>query len=440
MYSDWKRVSEMSRASQRALQNKKLRWFFRHRLPFSPYYQGLFERHGLKFSDFDSTDDLQRIPLTSKVDLAPTEEDRGKPRQFILQPDEHSIKQYFAKDELAKVGWGKITKQDVKKKLEWEFKPLHIHFTTGRTALPTPFTYSAYDLLLLRETGRRLFNVADFSRDNVGLNAFPYSPHLGFWLAYYGLLEAGLTSLATGGGKVMGTQKILDSIERLKVNVLVVIPGYSYHILRQAVAQKRDLSSLKYMVFGAERVSPAFRDKVKELLVQVGAHEVKILATYASTEAKTAWIQCAEHTGYHLYPDLEFIELVDPEGKRVPDGQPGEVVYTALDWRGTVLVRYRTGDLAQGIDDDPCPNCGRTVPRIRLDIQRRSDMKEFNLTKIKGELVNLNNVFPIMSGIKGLDEWQLEVRKKNNDPFDLDEIVIYGSTRDGANFAAVKSA
>lgn len=438
MHTSWSTVSHLSSEEIRELQNKKVRWFFQHKLPYSPYYREQFAKLGMKFSDINTTDDLQKIPLISKADIAPTEEDRARPRKFILQPDEALIKKYATKKELLKLIQLKVQKKDTKAYLEKEYKPLHIHFTTGRTALPTPFTYSSYDLDMLRETGRRAFNVAGFASSNVGLNAFPYSPHLGFWLAYYGLLEAGLTTLATGGGKVMGTQKIMDSIERLKVNVITMIPGYCYHLLREAVKQKRDFSQLKYIVFGAERVSPAFRMKVKELLKEVGAHEVQILATYASTEAKTAWIQCAEHTGYHLYPDLEYIELVDKEGKRVPEGQPGEIVYTSLDWRGTVVVRYRTGDMAQGIEYTPCPHCGRTVPRILPDIQRSSDIKEFHLTKIKGELVNLNNVFPLMSSIQGVDEWQLIVRKRNNDPFDLDEIVVSVSARPGADFSHLK--
>lgn len=437
MYLPWQTVSHLARAEQQELQNKKLRWFFRHKLPYSPFFRRRFEELKLSWSDFSTTDDLQKLPLISKADIAPTEEERAKPRQFILQPDEHLLKKYATKKELLNLVKMKIMKEDPKPVLEKEYKPVHLHFTTGRTALPTPFGYSAYDLDILRETGRRAFNVAGFSSSNVGLNAFPYSPHLGFWLAYYGLLEAGITALATGGGKVMGTQKIMDSMERLKVNVVTMIPGYCYHLLREAVKQKRDFSNLKYIVFGAERVSPAFRDKVKELLAQVGATEVQILATYASTEAKTAWIQCAEHTGYHLYPDLEYIELVDADGRRVKEGEPGEIVYTALDWRGTIVVRYRTGDMAQGIDYSPCPSCGRTVPRILPDIQRKSDVKEFNLTKIKGELVNLNNVFPIMSGIKGLDEWQLIVRKRNNDKFDLDEIVVAVSPKEGKSFDQV---
>lgn len=438
MYHDWKRVTKLSRQELQDLQNSKLRWFFRHKLPYSPFFRAMFDRLHLHWSDFRTTDDLQKLPLISKQDIAPTEQDRAKPRQFILQPDEHLIKKFATKQELLSLVRMKLMHQDPKPALEKEYKPLHIHFTTGRTALPTPFTYSDYDLRLLRETGRRLFDVSGIPSEMVGLNAFPYSPHLGFWLAYYGLLEAGLTSLATGGGKIMGTQKIMDSIERLKVNVVAIIPGYGYHLLREAIKQGRDFSNLKFMIFGAERVSPAFREKMKELLAQVGANEVNILATYASTEFKTAWLQCAEHTGYHLYPDLEFVELVDEDGRRVKEGEPGEVVYTALDWRGTVVVRYRTGDLARGIEYGMCPNCKRTVPRIRPDIQRRSEVKEFHLTKVKGELVNLNNTFPIMSSIKGVDEWQLEIRKRNNDPHDLDELVMHVSAKAGTDFHAVK--
>ncbi len=439
MYQHWRDVSHLSRADQQALQNKKVRWFIQHKLPYSPFYRQWFKHHDLSWSDIQTTDDLQKIPLISKQDVAPTEDDRAKPRKFILQPDEALLKKHATKQELLTLIRLKLARQDPKPMLEKEYKPLHMHFTTGRTAMPTPFTYSDYDLRLLRETGRRLFDVSGIPSEMMGLNAFPYSPHLGFWLAYYGLLEAGLTSLASGGGKIMGTTKIMDAIERLKMNVIAIIPGYGYHLLREAIKQRRDFSTVKYVIFGAERVSPAFREKFKELLAQVGAREVQILATYASTEAKTAWLQCAESTGYHLYPDLEFIELVDPDGRRVKDGEPGEVVYSALDWRGTVVVRYRTGDMAQGIEYGTCPNCKRTVPRILPDIQRRSDFKEFHLTKIKGELVNLNNVFPLMSSIKGLDEWQLEIRKRNNDPHDLDELVMHVSPRSDANMSAVQA-
>lgn len=438
MYENWQKLSKLTREEIQNLQNKKLRHLMKHELPFHPYYRELFKKNKISFSKIKTTDDLIKIPFTTKADLAPTEDDRARPKQFILQPDEKLIKKYAAKTKLIKILWHKILKHDVKLELEKEYKPIHLHFTTGRTALPTPFGYTAYDLENLKESGRRLFDVVNIPREVVAINAFPYSPHLAFWLTYYALTSVGVTSLATGGGKVMGTKKIIDAIERMKAQLLVFIPGYAYHVLRQAVSEGRDFSNVKYVFFGGERVSNGLREKVKELLAKMGSQEVKILATYAMTESKTAWIQCAENTGYHLYPDLEFFEVVDKDGNRVKDGESGELVYTALDWRGSLVVRYKTGDMCQGISYEPCPSCGKTVPRIYPDIQRNSDIKEFHLTKIKGEQVNLNNFYPLLSGIKEIEEWQVEIRKKNNDPYEVDEMLVHVAPKAGVNFEEFK--
>ncbi len=435
---NWAKLSHLSREQIEALQNKRLRHFFKHLAPYSPYYRGLLQKNKLAFDEFRTTTDLLKLPFTSKADLAPTETDPAKPRQFILQPDERMIKKFAPKSQLIKMVWGKLTRKDVKRELEREFKPIHMHFTTGRTALPTPFTYSEYDINQMRESSVRMLDVIQVDRGQVGINGFPYSPHLAFWLAYNALTTLGLTSLQTGGGKVMGTQKIIDAIERLKGGLLLFIPGYAYHMLREAVRQKRDFSSVKYVVFGGERVSQGLRDKTRELLTKLGAHDPKIFATYAMTEGKTAWIQCTEDSGYHLYPDMEYFEVIDKDGNRVKDGEPGELVYTALDWRGSVVLRYRTGDMCPGIDYTPCPHCGRTVPRIKPDIQRNCDVKEFHLTKIKGELVNLNTFYPLLSGIKEIEEWQVTIQKKNNDPYEVDEIVVEVALKTGVNFEQYK--
>ncbi len=433
MNTPWNKLSRFSKEEFRALQNKKLRAFVRHQLMFSPYYRELFTKHNLSPMDIATTDDLVKIPFTTKEDLAPREDERTRPRKFILQPDEQLIKQYFPKGQLLRLAARKLAKKDVKAELEWEYKPVHLHFTTGRSALPTPFAYTSYDVERLKESGKRLLDVSGISHDSVAINGFPYSPHLAFWLAYYAMTTIRMLGLHSGGGKIMGTEKIIDAIQNMKASVVVFIPGYCYHLLRRAVALKKDFSNVKHVIFGGERVSPGLRDKVRELLGQLGAHEVEILATYAMTEGKTAWIQCGEQTGYHLYPDMEFFEVIDENGKRVPEG-PGELVYTALDWRGSVVVRYRTGDRTLGIDYGACPNCGRTVPRILPDLQRVTEIREFNLTKVKGEFVNLNNFYPVLSGMKELEEWQIEIGKVNNDPFEVDELRLFVSMKNPAEF------
>lgn len=434
----WAQISKLSREEIKNLQNKKLACFIKHEIPFSPFYRNMFKKNKISFDEIKTTDDLQKLPFTTKLDIAPTEDNPARPKQFILQPDEKLIKQYAPKLKLIKILLGKITGKDVKRKLEWEYKPVHLHFTTGRTALPTPFAYSTRDIETLKETGERMLNVAQVDRNLTALNAFPYAPHLAFWLAYHAFNKLGMTSLQTGGGKIMGTQKIIDAIERMKMGLIAFIPGYGYHIMREAVKQKRDFSSVKFVISGGERANPNLREKVKELLIQMGAKDPLFFATYAFTEGKTAWIQCCEKSGYHLYPDIEYFEVVDKNGQRVPEGSPGELVYTALDWHGSVVLRYKTGDMVEGIEYEPCPFCGKTVPRIKPDIQRSSEIKEFHLTKIKGELVNLNQFYPVLSSIKEIEEWQVEIKKKNNDPLEIDEIIIYVALKTGANFGQVK--
>jgi len=434
---DWLTLSHLARTEIEALQNRAIKKFFHHELPYSSFFRELFEKHKLKFTDINNLEDLQKIPFTSKTDLAPTAEDPGKSRRFILQPDEKLIKKFAPKTKLLKILGQKIAGLDYKKNLEWEYKPVHLHFTTGRSALPTAVGYTSRDLVTIKKTARRLFQTMGIPSDAVVVNSFPYAPHLAFWLTYFATSSLQLTTLQSGGGKILGTPKIIDAIEKLKAKVVTSIPGYFYHILREAVAQKRNWSGLEFVVFGGERVSEGLRGKVKELLKEVGAFNTKILATYAMTEGKTAWVQCSEETGYHTYPDMEIFEVVDENGNRVPENTPGELVYTSLNWRGTVMVRYRTGDMIQGLSWKTCPHCGRTVPQISKDIQRKCDFKEFRLTKVKGELVNLNAFYPVLSGIKDVDEWQLEISKVNNDPYEVDEMVLYIAPKPKVDFEAL---
>ncbi|MFH1597823.1 MAG: AMP-binding protein [Patescibacteria group bacterium] len=435
----WANLQKMPLEKIQALQNKKLKRFVRHFVPYSPYYRELFIKNNLSFSDIQTTDDLVKLPFTTKEDLAPSDDDPGRPRKFMLQPDEELIKKYASKGALLKILWQKITKQDYKKALEWQFKPIHLHFTTGRTAKPTAFGYSAYDLENIKQAGERMFNVAGATRDMTSINGFPYSPHLAFWQAFFGFTQIGLTSLQTGGGKVMGTQKIIDAIESLKAKLVVFIPGYAYHLMREAASQQKDYSNIELVITGGEKLSPGFRDKIREFLQSMGSANPKILATYAMTEGKVGWIQCHEKSGYHLYPDIEYFELVNEEGQRVKEGEKGQIVYTALDWQSSMVLRYKTGDLTDNIETNPCPHCQRTVPRINPNIQRSSEFKEFKLAKVKGELVNLNLFMPLISGLAEVEEWQVEIKKKNNDPLELDEIYLYVSPRPGVNWESFKT-
>src|SRR5207302_5618883 len=108
------------------------------------------------------------------------------------------------------------------------------------------------------------------------------------------------------------------------------------------------------------------------------ATNLDVVGTYGFTEAKLAWPECPfphdqPSSGYHLYPDLAIIEVIDPQtGETQPTGKPGEVVFTPLDARGSVALRYRTSDYTDGgLTYEPCPYCGRSLPRLLGNISRR---------------------------------------------------------------------
>lgn len=431
----------------RLAQEQKLVDYLRHKvLPLSPYYRDMMERQELKIEGFRSLEDFRRLPFTCKADIAPTLDDPERPFRLVLQPPEEGPE--MKKLQALGVRWSRMVlgKEKYRQALLREYNPSHVHFTTGRTALPTPIFYTPHDIALARECGRRMAEVVGLNAEDTMINAFPFAPHLSFWMAYFAAEVMGAAAVHTGGGKVLGSGRIINALERFSATVLVGTPGYCYHLLRLAARDRRDLSSLKTVILGGERAPEGMRAKMQDLLRQAGASNVRIIGSYAFTEGRVAWMKCreaverGETSGYHLYPDRELIEVIDPEtGEPVGEGEEGEIVYTSLGWRGSVLLRYRTGDMVkEGLTFEPCPYCARTVPRLGPTIRRLSDYKEFHITKLKGTLVDLNALYPILSGHPGVQEWQVVMGKRNDDPFDLDEIYLYIAPMEGFKDKALK--
>lgn len=237
----------------------------------------------------------------------------------------------------------------------------------------------------------------------------------------------------------MGTEGNIAATLNMKPAMLMGVPSYVYHVLRVAKEKGCRMDFIEKVVLGASRITEGFKQKLAEILASLGARDVSILGTYGFTEARCAWAECPTSlnvsSGYHLYPDKEIFEVIDPKtGELKEEGEDGELVYTSLDSRASVVIRYRTGDFVKGgITSDPCPHCGLTVPRISSDITRLSDVKDLQLSKIKGALVDLNHFAAVLSDVELIAEWQIEIKKKDDDPFEVDELVIYVCVQDECN-------
>ena len=418
-----------SRSDIEAYQGKALHWFLSNRVvPFTKHYRDAFEELGINPHDIRTVQDLQRIPFTSKSMIA-------NPKDFVIIPDEDVLKR-----QPSTIKKFLMHGPHLKEEFEKEFRPIFMTSTTGRSSEPVPFTYSQHDIANLIEGGRRIGELARAKPDFKMLNAFPYAPHLAFWQGHYTSLGANMFTLSTGGGKTMGTAGNARLISKINPDVIIGMPTFMYHLMQHGAKKGMEWTNLKILVMGGEKVPTGMRRKLAELAERVGSTGVQIVSTYGFTEAKMVFMECLTgshevQSGYHLYPDKCIVEVIDPDtGAVQPDGVGGEIVFTPIDARGSVVLRYRTGDLIEnGITWEKCPHCGSTAPRLMGKISRVSDIKRLNISKLKGNLVDFNKLEHLLDDNKDLGAWQIEIRKRNDDPLERDELIVHAVPMRGVN-------
>jgi phenylacetate-CoA ligase len=91
---------------------------------------------------------------------------------------------------------------------------------------------------------------------------------------------------------------------------------------------------------------------------------------YSSEELTRIASQC-RGLQYHLFEDVNYIEIVDDKGQIVPDGTVGNIVGTNLHNRAMPLLRYMQGDRG-AVRSSTC-SCGRTFRVLEKLEGRRND-------------------------------------------------------------------
>lgn len=435
----WK---SLGREELRDLQGRKLRKYLRDCvLPFSKHYARTFAEAGVGPDSVRNLRDLTRLPFTSKEDLLPTPDNPRRSLDFALVPDARIL------GRRPSVIWRALTHGRARTKdgLEREWRPIFMTATTGRSTESVAFLYTQHDIANLGIGSGRIVDFAGIRPDDRMLNMFPFAPHLAFWYMHYAGTTRNIFALSTGGGKVMGTEGNLRAIQKVRPAVLVAMPTFAYHVLSQAVEEKIHLEGIRVICLGGEKVADGTRRKLAELCAQVGSPGARVIATYGFTEAKLAWSECLgapgqPPSGYHLYPDMGIFEVIDPEtGDVRPDGEAGELVWTPLEQRGTVVVRYRTGDyIENGITYEPCPCCGNRMPRLLGRISRVSDFRAMRFQKVKGTIVDFNELEHALDDVGGVGSWQIELRKIHDDPLERDELILHVTKLNGATEAALQ--
>ncbi len=120
---------------------------------------------------------------------------------------------------------------------------------------------------------------------------------------------------------------------------------------------------LRVLLTDSEGVSPSEQDFLEQFW------GCKVYQTYGLSELCGLSVMCA-HRRYHLFEDNIYAEILDDDGRCLPDSQVGNIVLTDLNSRKAPYIRYVTGDLG-ALGAEPCP-CG-WKSRYLTDLTGRVD-------------------------------------------------------------------
>lgn len=100
-----------------------------------------------------------------------------------------------------------------------------------------------------------------------------------------------------------------------------------------------------------------------------------IINLFGASESGRLAASCPEHGTLHIHEEISFLEVVDEQGKPVPDGQTGRLVTTSFYNFAMPLIRYALGDYG-AVSANPCP-CGRQGRTLKFVAGRQRNLFRF---------------------------------------------------------------
>lgn len=320
-------AERLSAAEIRALQRERLAWSLRHAYDNVPHYRRAFDTAGLTPADFRDLPDLTKFPFTTKAELR-----ANYPFGMFAVPRE---------------------------------KVSRIHASSGTTGKPTVVGYTQRDIETWAGLVARSIRASGGRPGMMVHVAYGYGLFTGGLGAHYGAEALGCTVIPMSGGM---TERQVQLIQDFRPEIVMVTPSYMLALLDQFRRQGVDPrgTSLKVGIFGAEPWTEAMRTQIEDAFA---IHAVDI---YGLSEVMGPGVanECVEtKDGPHIWEDHFFPEIINPDtGEPVPEGEPGELVFTSLTKEAMPVIRYRTRDLTRLL-----PGTARPGFRRMQKITGRSD-------------------------------------------------------------------
>jgi hypothetical protein len=431
-------LKHMSWETIERLQNQRFAATVQHLLPAVKAYRDLFRQHGVAFSHVTCVEDWKKLglPLLKKAYYKEHPEDflvKMHPSQAFAQ-----YKKFLEAQESAAMVALFLKALTHSKGLERELKqfylPKMLAFSGGtESGRPTPVFITAHQ----KETMHAILKIAieiimhNFKPDGnlVGMNLFPYGPHLG-WHAVHTALDIGTDlNLSTAAGGAIPTEKLVEIAEAFQANVFAGMSDYLRNRWLAAATEKRiRLPSRALFINGAAQMHEGERQKIATLARKLGVKQATVLDFFGASEFKEDLLpECSPGTGFHhIAPLSNIIRTVRAEGVQKGGwianwdfAQPedgGYGVIWNIDGAGTLLEGYIIGDLYERITREQCSRCRLKVERIFNISRIRETEAQLALTgmveaKVKGSRINLAAIRGALLKLAEVAEAQVIARK-----------------------------
>ena len=431
-YLTLKELRNFSFGKIRRLQNLRFKATCRYMLPYVPFYKKLFKSYGIDPFTLRNVEDWQKkgLPLIKKATYM------KNPRDFIVAPDLKTIFTnhiaYLDNQDEYKSAVELLFSRRKKQILKEYYSPKMLIFSGGtESGNPTPVMLTGkqkFGILMpvLKILGDIMLKNSKLDR-KIGMNLFPYAPHLGWHAVHHALDINADLNLNTAAGGAMPTERLVAMADKAKPNIICGMNDYLRNrFLPLAIEKKIKLPEKVIFINGAQKIYDGEREKIRELARKVGVKKAIVLDLYGASEIKEALMpECKPGSGYHHIAPLSTIirtVKVDHATRDVIDEwsfeeKSGYATSWNIDGAGTLLEGYFIGDKFEKVVDKKCSNCELNVKRV-YDINRIREVEaQLKLTgiveeKVKGARVNLVAIRDAAISIPEVKEAQVVLKRK----------------------------
>ena len=361
--------------SQDALQKMrtlKMQQHLRYTYQNSPFYKKFLDEAGIRPEEITTLEEFSnRVPLLSRDQLI--------------------------RDQLEKPPFGDLMAVGIK-----EIR--RIYSSPG--PLMMPFSKSDMDDYI--NTTANGLHICGARRGDIVDIAYSYQWDLAGTMLDDGFRRLGCAVIPGGPGM---TKTHILIMRHLGVSVLRAFPSFAMKLAvtakKMGVNPRTDLK-VRLIIVGGE----TYPDGLKTDLAEEFGAEVRDM--YGGAETGFVASECSVGGGMHCFSPA-IVEIIDPvTHQHVAPGHAGEIVTTDLSRKGFPLIRYRTGDVVEGLSTEPCA-CGRTSAKLGKIIGR-TDSNFW----VKGVLLTPKVVKEVLQKHKGLGNFQIIV---DRDQF-MDRLII----------------